>query len=83
MPHGYAVVNGYGVELGSIASQAFNLLLDDLASLMQMGVAGHKLGELVADGDDGLAKLLTFHAIGHPEGTGAGHAASLGADTAA
>ena len=79
--HGNAVVNGDGVELGRIAAKSFYLFLYYLSSLVQMGMSGHKLGERVDNGNDRLAKLLTLHAIGHPEGAGAGHSPAFGTDS--
>ena len=79
MAHGYAVVYGYGVELGSIASHAFYLGLHYLAYLVQMSVPGYKLGKRIDDGYDGLAKHFPLHAIGHPQGAGACHTSPLGA----
>ena len=78
--HGNAVVDGNGVELGCVAPQSFDFLLHDLSCFVQVGVTGHKLGEGINYGNDRLAKLLTFHAVGDPQGAGSGHAPSFGAD---
>ena len=77
MPHGYAIVYGYGVELGGIAASLLYLRLDVLPNLVQMRMAWHELREGVDDGDDGFPHLLFFHAVGHPQGAGACHAATL------
>ncbi len=45
MPHGDTVVNGDGVELGGETTLPLYLLLDHLAYLVEMGMAGDKLGE--------------------------------------
>ena len=82
MPHGNAVIDGYGVELGRKTALLLNLLLDNLSHLVQMGVAGHKLRERVDHGYYRTPQLLLCHAVGTPQGTGAGHAASLGAGCA-
>ena len=34
MPHGNTIINGDGVELGSIAPHAFNLLLNNLTYIV-------------------------------------------------
>ena len=81
--HGYAIVNGYGVELCSIATKFFNLLLYELPGLVQMGVAWYKLGERVGYGNNGLAKMLTLHACSYPQGTCARHSSSFGAECTA
>ena len=75
--HCYTIVDGNGVELGSIASHALYLGLHYLTNLVQMCMTRHKLGEGVHDGDDGLAKHLSLHAVCHPQGSCAGHAATL------
>ena len=77
--HGNAVVYGDGVELSGIAAHFFYLFLYYLSCLVQMSMSGHKLSERVNDGDDRLAKLLAFHAVGHPEGACAGHSSAFGA----
>jgi hypothetical protein len=43
--HGNTVIHGNGIELGGKAAQTFNLSLDNLAGLVQMGVARYKLCE--------------------------------------
>ena len=66
MSHGDSVVNGYRIELGSIAAQLLNLGLHNLTNLVQMGMAGHKLCKRIDNCYDGLAELLALHAVGHP-----------------
>ena len=66
MAHGNTIVNGYGVELGSIAAHLLYLLTDNLSNLMQMGMARYKLSERVDNGYDGFAKLFPLHSCGHP-----------------
>ena len=77
MAHGNTVVYGYGIELCGIASHALYLGLHYLTNLVQMCVTRHKLCEGVHYGYDGLAKHLSLHAVCHPQGSCAGHAATL------
>ena len=44
---------------------------------MQVGMSWYELGEGVDNGNDGLAKLLAFHSVGHPKGAGSRHAATF------
>ena len=83
MAHGNAVVNGNGIELCGIAAKALYFAFHNLACLMEMGVARHKLGKRIDYGNNGLAKLFSLHAIGHPQGTSSCHTAAFSADTAA
>ena len=77
MPHGYAVVHGYGVEFGCVASQLLDFGFHCLAYVVQMCVAGYKLRKRVYYSYHRLAHLFWFHAVGQPQGSGSGHAASL------
>ena len=81
VPHGDAVVNGDGVELGCIAAHALNLLAHYLPYLVQMGMTRHKLCERIDDCYDWFPELLTFHSCGHPQCTGASHSPSLSANS--
>ena len=45
MPHGYAVIDGDGIELGGEASQAAYLVNHFLAYVVKMDVSGDKLSE--------------------------------------
>ena len=80
MTHSNAVVDGNGVELGSIAAHLLDLFADNLTNLMQMGMPRDKLCERIDDGYNGLSKLLLLHARCHPEGAGAGHTATFSAN---
>ena len=80
--HGNAIVYGDGVELGRKAAQFFNLRLDQLAGLVQVGVAGDKLGEGIDHGDDGFPHLVWFHACSVPEGACTGHSTAFECDAA-
>ena len=75
--HCYTIINSNGIELGSIASHALYLGLHYLTNLVQMCVTRHKLCEGVHYGYDGLAKHLSLHAVCHPQGSCAGHTATL------
>ena len=77
--HGNAVVDGDGVELSGIAAKSFYFFFNDLSSLVQMSMSGHKLGKRVYNGNNRFAKLLALHAIGHPQCTGTSHSPSFGA----
>ena len=79
MAHGYAVVDGYGVELCSVTPHGLNLLLDNLSNLMKMGMTRYKLRKAIHDSDDWFAKLLVLHSGCHPKGSGSCHSATLSA----
>ena len=83
MPHGDAVVDGDGIELGGETALFFNLRLHELPYFVQMHVPGDELRERIDDGDDGLSHLFFLHAVGDPQGAGACHASALGAERAA
>jgi hypothetical protein len=75
--HSYTVVHSDGVELGRIASKLLYLSLNNLTDFVQMGMTGHKLGERIDYGNDGLAELLPLHAGSYPKGTGSRHTTSF------
>ena len=75
--HSYTVVDGDGVEFGSEASQTLYFGLNNLPDFVQVGVTRHKLGERVHYGNDGLAHLLFFHSVSHPQGSCARHASTI------
>ena len=81
MSHCNTIIDGNGVEFGSIATQLLNLSLDNLSRLMQMRVTWYKLSERIDDGNDRLAKLFTLHAVGYPKSTCSSHAATFCADS--
>jgi hypothetical protein len=66
MPHGNAVINGNGIELGSVATHFLYLLTDYLSYLMQVRMAWNKLSERVDNGNDGFTELFLFHTRGNP-----------------
>ena len=76
--HSDTVVNGDGVELGSIATHTLNFLLHNLSNLMQMCVTWHKLCERVDNSNNGLAKLFVFHTCGDPKSASSCHTAAFG-----
>ena len=80
MAHGYAVIDGYGVELGGVATHGLYLAFHNLANLVQVGVAGYKLRERVDHGYYGPPHLLALHACRNPQGARPRHAAAFGAD---
>ena len=75
--HGDAVVDGDGVELLGDAARALDLPRHELAQVLQVDVAGNKLGEGVGDGDDGLAEIAVLHSGGAPQRARSGHIASM------
>jgi len=77
MPHGDAIVDGNGVELGRKTALLLNILLHQLSYLMQMHMSGHKLSEGVDHRDDGLAHLFAGHPVGMPERSRPCHQSSL------
>ncbi len=76
--HGDAVVDRDGVELAGDAARRLDRLGDDPADRLEVGVAGHELGEAVGDRDDRLAEVLARYAGGVHKGSGAGHVAAMG-----
>ena len=76
--HSDTVVNGDGVELGSIATHTLNFLLHNLSNLMQMCVTWYKLCERVDNSNNGLAKLFMFHTCGYPKSASSCHTAAFG-----
>lgn len=80
MSHGYAVINGDGVEFSGEAAfpldESFHLLPD----LVKVYMTGYELCEGVRNGDDRFPEVLFFHAIGAPEAPGAGHFSALSAE---
>ena len=81
MSHCNTVIDGYRVELSSIAAEAFYLALHDLSGLVQMCVTWNKLCKAIDDGNNGFAKLFTLHTVGYPQGAGSGHSATFCADS--
>ena len=77
MPHGDAVVDGDGVELGRKAAQGVDFRLDPLADIVQVDMAGHELGEGIDHGNHRPADLFLTHAVGPPQGTGARHSSAF------
>ena len=67
MTHGNTIVDGDGVEFCCITAHGFNLLFNNLANLMEMGMTRHKLRERIDDGNNRLAELFTFHTSGNPQ----------------
>ena len=76
--HGDAVVHRNGVELLGHTTCFLDLAGHQLAQILQVHMAGDKLGERVGDGDDGFLKVAVFHASGSPKRAGTGHVASGG-----
>src|SRR5690606_11613302 len=74
--HGDTVVHGDGVELLGHTTGGFDFATDQLAQVLQVHVAGHKLGERVGNGDNRFAEIVIFHTGGAPERTGASHVAA-------
>jgi len=75
--HGNAVVDGDGVEFLGDAAGFFDLAGDHLAQVLEVYVAGDKLGKGVGDGDDRLAKIAILHTGCAPKRAGSGHVASM------
>ena len=76
--HGDAVVNGDGIELLGNAASGLHLACHQLAHVVQVHMAGHKLGERIGNGNDRLAKIAVGHTGGAPQGAGASHVAAVG-----
>ena len=79
VPHGNAIIDGDGIELSRIAAHLLYFLTDNLSYLMQMGMARHKLGKRIDDGNNRLTKLLVFHTCGYPQGASTSHSAAFSA----
>ena len=78
MAHGDAVIDGDGVEFLGDAARRLDLPRHQLAKVLEMHMAGHKLGEGIGDGDDRLAEIAVLHAGRAPEAARAGHVAAMG-----
>jgi hypothetical protein len=81
--HGDPIIHGNGVELDPIPAVGVDNFFDLLTNVMQMDMTGHKLGERIRDGNNGLAKVLGFHAGSSPQGPGSGHPSTLSSNAAA
>ena len=62
--HGDAVVDADRVEDERHAARLADALLDELADLVQVDVAGNDVDVAVADGDERLAEIVVAHAGG-------------------
>ncbi len=62
--HGDAVVHADRVEDERHAARLADALLDELADLVQVDVAGNDVDVAVADGDERLAEIVVGHAGG-------------------
>ena len=62
--HGDAVVDADGVEDERHAARLADALLDELADLVQVDVAGDDVDVAVADGDERLVEIVVAHAGG-------------------
>ena len=67
VPHRNAVIDADGVEDERHSSRLAHALLDQLADLVEMNVAGNDIDVAVADGDKRLAKIVLAHADGTEE----------------
>ncbi len=61
MPHGNAIVHGYGVELFGDAACGFNFSGDKLTHVFEVHMPRYKLSKGVGDGDNRLLKIAVFH----------------------
>ena len=75
--HSYSVVDGYGIEFGGKAAEAFYLFLYNLSGIMQVGMTRNKLGKRVYNGYHRTAHLFLRHAVRSPESPGAGHSSAF------
>ena len=78
MAHGDAVVDRNGVELFGHTTGFFDFPCDQLAHVLEMNMAGHKLGKGVGDGDNGFMKVFVFHPGGTPQGASTSHIPASG-----
>lgn len=66
MAHGDAVIDSDGVEFLGNATGRFDFTRNELAEILQMHMARHKLREGIDHRDDGLAEIAVLHAGGAP-----------------
>ena len=66
MPHCDAIIHGDGIELLGHAAGRLDFTRHQLAQVLEVHVARHKLGEGVDHGDDGLVEITVFHTGGAP-----------------
>ncbi len=64
--HGNTIVDGYGVEFGSIASHLFYFLFYNLSNLVQVCMSWYELGEGVYNSYDWFTELFMFHTCCDP-----------------
>ena len=76
--HRDAVVDGDRIKLDAPAARSVDDLLDALAHVVEMNVAGDELGKAIGDRDDRLRKVGVGHARRAPERAGASHISSCG-----
>ena len=64
--HRNTVIHRNRVEFFGDAASPFNLSRHQLAQILQVNMAGYKLGEGIGDSDDWLAKIALLDASGPP-----------------
>ena len=78
--HRNAVVHCNCIEFSRIAAERLDFRLHNLADLMKMRVTGHKLGERIDNGNDGLPHLTALHPGCDPESPCSCHPPALHRD---
>lgn len=75
--HGDTVIDRDGVEFLGDTTSLFHFSGNQLAEVLQMDVARHKLCEGVGDGDDRLAEVVVLHAGRAPKAARTSHVAAV------
>ena len=76
--HRNAIVHGDGVELFGHTARRLDLTRHQLAQVLEVHVAWHKLRERVDHRNDRLAEVVVLHAGGTPQRAGTSHVATSG-----
>ena len=77
MTHGDAVVDRNGVKLTCDTSCLRNLGSHQVAEILEVHMAWHKLGIGVGDSNHWLIEIIIFHTRSAPQRSGSGHIATL------
>jgi hypothetical protein len=71
MPHSDAIVHSDGIEFPVDSAGLPNGFTNQSPHFCQVNVTGHELGKAIGYGDNGLAKILTFHPCRSKQRSGA------------
>jgi len=78
MPHGDAIIHGYGIKLFSHTAGLLNLPGNHLSQIFEVHMTWNKLSKGVYNRDNGFFEIPVFHTGGAPKSSGASHVAAMG-----